>query len=132
MTPLTKEWIIKGDRDYSTMLRELRVTEDPNYDAVCFHAQQCIEKLLKGFLQEEVIYFPKIHDLEELLQYTLEVRPEWSALKDDCSVLTNFATSPRYPGENPTLEEATEAVNACKRVRTILRQAFRDIDQLRF
>lgn len=43
MKPLTKEWIEKAEGDYKVAARERR-TKLPVYEAVCFHAQQCIEK----------------------------------------------------------------------------------------
>ena len=48
MNDTVKEWIQKAEKDYATATRELAALEQPNYDAVCFHAQQCIEKLMKG------------------------------------------------------------------------------------
>jgi HEPN domain-containing protein len=50
MTPLTREWIDKAEGDFATARREIRVRQAPNYDAVCFHAQQCVEKYLKARL----------------------------------------------------------------------------------
>lgn len=44
MRPATGEWVHKADGDYATAMRELRARRSPNYDAVCFHAQQCAEK----------------------------------------------------------------------------------------
>jgi HEPN domain-containing protein len=44
-------------------LRELRARKSPNYDAACFHAQQCVEKYLKARLQEAGIVFTKTHNL---------------------------------------------------------------------
>jgi HEPN domain-containing protein len=52
MNPITNEWIDKAEGDFATAQRELQVVNDANYDAVCFHAQQCIEKYLKARLQE--------------------------------------------------------------------------------
>ncbi len=52
MKPLTREWVDKAEGDRSTAQRELRVRKSPNFDAVCFHAQQCAEKYLKALLQE--------------------------------------------------------------------------------
>lgn len=52
MKPLTREWIEKAEGDFATASREIRVRKVPNYDAVCFHAQQCAEKYLKALLQE--------------------------------------------------------------------------------
>jgi hypothetical protein len=53
MNQLTIEWVDKAEGDFSTALREFRVRKSPNYDAVCFHAQQCVEKYLKARLQCE-------------------------------------------------------------------------------
>ena len=47
MTELLEEWVNKAAGDYHTALRESEAAVNPNYDAVCFHAQQCIEKLIK-------------------------------------------------------------------------------------
>ena len=55
MQPLTSEWIDKAEGDFATMMREMQVQDYPNYDAVCFHAQQCAEKYLKARLQESNI-----------------------------------------------------------------------------
>ena len=57
MKPLTKEWVDKAEGDFITARRELRARKAPNYDAACFHAQQCAEKYLKARLQEEGIAF---------------------------------------------------------------------------
>lgn len=39
---------------------------DGELDAVVFHAQQCIEKLMKGALVEAGIGFPRTHELNIL------------------------------------------------------------------
>ena len=49
MNEVVREWIDKAEGDYLTATREVGA-DPPNYDAACFHAQQCIEKLLKGLL----------------------------------------------------------------------------------
>ena len=63
MQPLTTEWIQKAEGDLATAHRELRARKSPNFDAACFHAQQCAEKYLKALLQEDVIPFGKTHNL---------------------------------------------------------------------
>jgi HEPN domain-containing protein len=57
MLPLIFEWRQKADGDLATAKRELRARSAPNYDAACFHAQQCAEKYLKALLQERAIPF---------------------------------------------------------------------------
>ena len=46
MKTLTREWVKKAEGDFNTLLREVRARKAPNYDAACFHAQQCVEKYL--------------------------------------------------------------------------------------
>jgi HEPN domain-containing protein len=131
MMPLTEEWLEKAASDYRTMRRESRVIEEPSYDSICFHAQQCVEKLLKAFLHSESIPFPKTHDIRDLLLLTLPIRPEWEKLIESNAFLTKYASNSRYPGESVFKEDADEAVVACERVRQIILQAFKGSDQLR-
>ena len=115
MNALVKEWIAKGEGDCTTALREYRARKSPNYDAACFHAQQCIEKYLKAVLQKHEIPFRKIHDLEILLQACLEIFPLWQATQDDMELLTQYAIHFRYPGESVDKAEAKLAIDAMKR-----------------
>lgn len=48
MQAATSEWLEKAEGDYITSQREYRARKNPNFDAACFHAQQCAEKYLKG------------------------------------------------------------------------------------
>ena len=57
------------------MERELRVRQNPNYDTIAFHAQQCAEKYLKARLCEANVEFPKSHILSALLDLVLTVEP---------------------------------------------------------
>lgn len=47
MKPETEEWIKKAEGDWATMLREHKVTDNPNYDAVCFHAHNVLKNISK-------------------------------------------------------------------------------------
>jgi len=124
MTPLTQEWIDKAEGDWGTASREIRVRNNPNYDAVCFHTQQCAEKYLKGFLQNAGVAFPKTHDLLNLLNLILPIEPGFARLLNELTVLMTFAVDSRYPNFSATKIEAKEAVKHCRLVRTIVRQSF--------
>ncbi len=63
MKPLTLEWVEKAENDWNSLNREIRAHKNPNYDAACFFAQQCVEKYIKACLVEADIYFKKFHDL---------------------------------------------------------------------
>ena len=102
--------------------------KNPNYDAACFHAQQCVEKYLKGILQAWQVPFSKTHDLTRLLDACVRRHPEWESLRDDLKLLTQFAVVFRYPGEAATRDEAKRAVKVAVAVRDILRPAIRRKD----
>jgi hypothetical protein len=40
MNSIVSEWVEKAEGDFQTAEREMRARKAPNYDAVCFHAQQ--------------------------------------------------------------------------------------------
>jgi HEPN domain-containing protein len=123
--PATAEWISKAEGDFATAGRELRARKSPNYDAVCFHGQQCAEKYLKAILQENNIPIPKIHFLLELLAMILKFDSSFEFLKADLEVLENYSVRYRYPGISSDLQEAKSAYTATKAVRTFIRQKLR-------
>ena len=122
MKPLTQEWIEKAEGDFRTAGRERQVEQLPNYDAVCFHAQQCAEKYLKARLHEAEIPFPKIHDLTTLLNLLLPVEPELETLRFALATLTDYAIEVRYPGFSADQTVAEEVYSLCEQVRHNIRQ----------
>ncbi len=123
MNELTKEWIGKAEGDYNTALREYRARKTPNYDAACFHAQQCIEKYMKARLQKAGIPFGKTHDLIALLELCIPVEPLWEAFRTPLIILNRYAVDFRYPGESATREEAREGVYIMQSLREAMRKA---------
>ena len=123
MKPLTREWVQKAEADWVTAQREWRARKSPNYDAACFHAQQCAEKYLKARLTEADLDFKKTHDLMALLDCVLAVEPLWEACRRDLAYLAEFAVSFRYPGESATTEQSRDAIRRCRRFRSTARQS---------
>ncbi len=117
MKPLTREWVAKAEGDFATAQRELRARKAPNYDAACFHAQQCAEKYLKALLQEEDRPFGKTHNLPTLLDLLGQKDPSWEPLRHGLERLTLYAVHTRYPGEFTTRETAREALRLCRELR---------------
>ena len=122
MKDLTKEWIKKAEGDVGTAVRESSVKEGVNWDAVCFHAQQAVEKYLKGILQEIEKPFSKTHDLSVLLELALSEFPELSVLADDLEWLSAFAVEFRYPGEEALEEDAKHSLAIMERALSLLKQ----------
>jgi HEPN domain-containing protein len=124
MKPITQEWIDKAEGDFATAQRELQVKHLPNYDAVCFHSQQCAEKYLKACLQEANIHFNKTHDLSTLLDLLLAISPHWATMRPTLDALTTYAVEFRYPGVSANLDLATQAMQDCVGIRQTIRQHF--------
>lgn len=96
--------------------------KSPNYDAVCFHAQQCAEKYIKALLQEAEIPFGKTHHLIALLELVLGVEQSWELLRPQLQSLNAYSVSVRYPGEVADEATAREALRLAKRIRAEARQ----------
>lgn len=120
MNPLTLEWIQKAEGDYRTA-QWLQQDPDPVYDSICFHAQQCIEKYLKAWLQEANIPVPRTHNLEELLMLIIPTLPAWSNWQSDFKIITAYAVDPRYPGDSATTDNTQHAMHICDEVRQAVR-----------
>jgi HEPN domain-containing protein len=123
MQPITIEWVYKAEGDFATAEREIQVKDNPNYDGICFHCQQCAEKYLKARWQEANIPFSKIHDLSALLDLTLAVEPNWNILRGDLQLLSAFAVTYRYPGDTADKDDAQECVMRCRHFRQLARQS---------
>ena len=117
MKPAVAEWISKAEGDFVTAGREVRVRKSPNYDAVCFHCQQCAEKYLKAILQENNTPIPKIHFLLELLALILKFDGSYEFLKVDLEILEDYSVRYRYPGVSAEKDDAQATFAAVERVR---------------
>jgi HEPN domain-containing protein len=122
MKPETLEWVTKAEGDIRTARREMAVEHEPNYDAVCYHAQQCVEKYLKAHLREAGLAAPRIHDLDALLNLALESAPELLTLRIGLQRLTDMAVEVRYPGMSADVEDATEALSTAESAPQALRR----------
>ena len=122
MNPKTAEWVAKAEGDFATAGREMRARKSPNYDAVCFHCQQCAEKYLKAVLQENDKHIPKIHNLVELMFLCEEIDGSFEMLRADLVTMERYAVRGRYPGDVAEKEDAQAAYAAVGVVRSVVRQ----------
>ena len=122
MKPAIAEWISKAEGDFATAGRELRARKSPNYDAVCFHTQQCAEKYLKAVMQAEGQHIPKIHNLIELMLLCLQIDSTFEMLRADLIVMERYSVRVRYPGNSAEKDDAKAAYHAAKVVRQFVRQ----------
>ncbi|MCY4567219.1 MAG: HEPN domain-containing protein, partial [Candidatus Poribacteria bacterium] len=124
MNLLTLEWIEKAEEDYD-MAALARQASRPFHNSICFHAQQCIEKYLKAWLQETDVPVPRTHDLEELLVLIVPTLPDWSQWQPDFKRITEYAVNSRYPGDSATAEDTEHAMRICDAVRQAVRASLK-------
>jgi HEPN domain-containing protein len=117
MKPETVEWVTKADADLATARREAAVDDTPNYDAVCFHAQQCAEKYLKAILVEDNLRVPRIHDLEALVNLLSGQYQELQGILRHARILSAMAVEVRYPGMTADEDDASEALKSATAIR---------------
>ncbi len=114
-----RSWLSRA-RSNLARARARPASEDVLYEDLCFDAQQCAEKALKGFLLARGADVPKTHSIGQLLA-SLERHgavvpdPVRGAVR-----LTDYAVQARYPGAVEPVEEEewAEAVALAGRVFT--------------
>jgi|APCry1669188970_1035186.scaffolds.fasta_scaffold03908_2 HEPN domain-containing protein len=112
MKPVTKEWLSRANDDLSVIEKIIDNINLTNMSA--FHAQQAVEKILKGVIEEYEIGFVKTHKLEFLLA---KVRKYITFDVDITQIkrLDEVYTETRYPSDlgllpygKPTIEDVRE------------------------
>jgi HEPN domain-containing protein len=118
-----RAWFAKAEQDWKIAQRAIE-GDDPLPEQCCYHAQQCAEKYLKGYLKSRRVSFKWIHDLRYLVDLSAQSDGGFSQLAADADTLTRAAEPSRYPGddEDPvTVEDAKEAIQIAARVRAFVR-----------
>lgn len=116
-----RAWGEHAEEDFILARAALR-RKQPLTSGVCFHAQQCAEKYMKALPISKGADFPKTHDLLMLNNLCsaagifLEIDPK------HLNTLADYAVRTRYPGNNPTVEDAKEAIELVKLVRNFARK----------
>ena len=119
-----REWIIRAK---SNLARAQAVIPDVLLEDLCFDAQQCAEKAIKGLFVLRGERFPMIHDLEELLQRLTRHGVKVPKYMWDADELSRFAVLTRYPGmaDPVTPREYRRAVRIAE---AVLRWAERQVE----
>jgi HEPN domain-containing protein len=84
-------WVEKAEEDFRVALSLRRLRRDPPHNAVCFHAQQCVEKYLKALLEKQGAVIRKIHALPVLLDQCVEAHPMLTTMRADMVRLSVYA-----------------------------------------
>ncbi|MEZ0396872.1 MAG: HEPN domain-containing protein [Anaerolineales bacterium] len=121
MQELTSEWVVKAENDFYTADLALHAGKVPIPDTACFHCQQCAEKYLKAFLQENATPFLPRHNLMPLLDLCASLDKDFETLRPMLRQLEIYSVAVRYPGMSVSVEIAEKAFAQAKQVRDFIR-----------
>ena len=111
MNELVIKGIVKAIRDLKTAQMLYELSKNTLYtDTICFNSQQASEKLLKSYLIDKNISFPRTHNLKFLHKLCIDSDIDFE--KVSVNRLTAYAVEIRYPESFhiPALDEAKEAL----------------------
>jgi HEPN domain-containing protein len=91
-----KAWLRIANSDLA--LARMAGMSDVIMEAFCFHAQQCVEKAIKGVLVSKNITFPYTHNITHLITLLQANDLDFPETLFDAARLSEYATSYRYPG----------------------------------
>lgn len=114
------EWVEYAEEDYIMAKSAIRRNK-PLTTSSCFHSQQSAEKYLKAMLVAREVGFPKTHDLLILDALCNQAGVLTGFTKEDLGRLSGYAVHTRYPGEQPTLEDARDALAIIAKIRRFAR-----------
>jgi len=96
MNEAVEHWLTFARQDLR--MAELAL-EEGIYNQVCFHSQQCVEKAIKGWLEQQGQAPPRTHRMADLLAL---LPPELlNDLSDALGLLDRFYIPTRYPDALP-------------------------------
>jgi HEPN domain-containing protein len=118
MSGASEHWLAFAREDLR--MAELALSEGI-FNQVCFHAQQCVEKAIKGWLEEQGQTTPRTHRMADLLAL---LPPDlMGELTDVLLLLDRFYIPTRYPDALPGMlaegmpgqRDAQEALDVAQR-----------------
>ena len=114
---IIRKWFEKAEDDLIVATHVFENLYPKQIEISCYHAQQAVEKVLKGFLIHSDVDAPKSHNLVALCQLCSNQNESFSAFMAVCAELTPYGVMLRYPNSSDISEEkARMALRAAKEI----------------
>ncbi len=97
-----QDWLRHARSDLA--LASISRPDEVLWEGLCFHAQQAIEKSIKGVLLSYNVPFPKTHNIRTLIDLLPEELPLPENIQYSAS-LTEYAVTTRYPSVLEPIDE---------------------------
>ena len=108
---VASNFLALAQRDAAAM-RTLSRATDLDFPPIGFHAQQCIEKCLKGVMAKVGITYPRTHDLSELHQLLTAAGHSLPMGVAALSNFTPYAVTTRYDIDQEDLIDRVQSETA--------------------
>ena len=118
-----REWL---NRARSNLAASKVQIPDGYFEDLCFHAQQCAEKAVKGVFLHRGMTFPYIHDIKKLLDLLNAAGVKIPKYIEEAKELTPYAAVMRYP-DHYTAVTKRKHQRAVRMAAAVLRWAERQI-----
>jgi HEPN domain-containing protein len=118
---LAQEWFARANDD-ELSAKDILKDREGSPNTVCFLSQQIAEKFLKSFLVFKIKRFPKVHQLEKLINLCNKIDDQFESIKEDAKYLSEFYISTRYPGDYPqfTFKDAEIAFKKAMKIKNFV------------
>jgi HEPN domain-containing protein len=115
---IAKKWLEFAEEDAKTV--DILWNSDFRlFRTICFHAQQYVEKIIKGIIEGAGQYPPRIHDINTLSKLCENLNVQLPLNKNEILFLSSVYIDTRYPPDvgilpdgEPTKDDARIANNA--------------------
>ena len=92
-----KNWLFRANEDIAVIKNLSESGLELYGSTICFHAQQYVEKIIKGLLEINRIKPPRIHDLITLNELCNEINIKLPLSEDNLQFLSSVYIDTRYP-----------------------------------
>lgn len=96
---MVNEWLNMAKKDIKGA--KILYEHDADYEIVCFHCQQAIEKYLKGFLISKTGELQEGHSLIKLCKKAMLHENSFDEFLKDMAFVNTFYIETRYPALDP-------------------------------
>lgn len=120
-------WEQLANEDYRTIFT-IYASDNTLHRSICFHAQQYVEKILKGIIKANGITPPKTHNIDILLKQASSLTDGISLTDMEAAFLSSVYIDFRYPTDQgllpdgePQTSDREFAIQIVKKVHTWLK-----------
>ena len=120
--PISERWLTMARED-EAVAEMIWQSGSELWRALCYHAQQYVEKVLKGVIEGAGKKPPRVHDLGILIRECEELVQDFPLVEDEILFLSSVYIDSRYPpdvgllpGGEPSKRDAKTAIRAVRKV----------------